>query len=516
MKILHYLLLLLYILVQGCNGDDSQTGLLEHDIRPPAVAGKFYPADPEKLRLAIEGYIKDADIWASPTGAQPIAIIVPHAGYIYSGQIAADAFKRATQNQDIDLVVILGTNHTTPGFDDISIYPKGGYRTPLGVAEIDADIAAQLTKSDKKCVFRPELHRREHSVEVEVPFVQHLFPRAKIVPIVVGTTDIDDCRRFGEKLAEIVRDRDVLIVASSDLSHYPEYEDAVDVDNKTLEAINTLDLEKLKSTIKEQMHRGISNLSTCACGEGPILITMAAANAMGVKHSFTISYANSGDAIIKDGSRAVGYGAVQFINPNSAQVSEGIVRTDFPPKECLLELARETIHRYLTTETLPLPRLKALFPNTWEGLRYNTHQGAFVTLKKNGELRGCIGHMAEDMPLQKCVGRMALSAAFNDRRFRPVELEELDDIEIEISVLTPFELVPSYKDIVIGRDGVVIKKGGRQAVYLPQVAPEQGWTREETLDHLCQKAGLPSGSWKEGAELYTFQAEVFSESEFEK
>ncbi len=513
-EIYFFLLFSLCILTQGCSGKDSTDTAAVEEIRPPAVAGRFYPADPEKLRLAIDGYIKDADTWTSPTHAEPIAVIVPHAGYVYSGQIAADAFKRATQRREIDLVVILGTNHTTPGFDGFSIYPRGGYRTPLGVAEIDADIAGRLLESDEKCVFNPELHRREHSVEVEVPFVQRLFPKAKIAPIVVGTTDLDDCRRFGRKLADIVKDRDLLIVASSDLSHYPEYEDALDVDKKTLDAVTTLDLEKVKSTIRRQMRRGIRNLSTCACGEGPILVTMAAVNALGVDQSYTISRANSGDAIIGDVSRVVGYGAVIFVKPNSVITDEPRERVDQPVKKCLLELARETIHRYLTTETLPLPRLTAPVPEGGKGLRYDALRGAFVTLKENGELRGCIGHMAEDTPLQLCVGRMALQAAFNDRRFRPVELEELDDIEIEISVLTPFELVSGYQDIVIGRDGVVIKKGGRQAVYLPQVAPEQGWTVEETLDHLCRKAGLPAGSWREGAELYTFQAEVFSEGEF--
>jgi len=498
------------ILTQGCQGQDKSEETVIKNIRPPAVSGKFYPDDPEKLRGAIDGYIKDAkDRWSFTS--PPVALIAPHAGYIYSGQIAADAYKQVMEF-DYDVVVILGTNHTTGGFNGISIYPEGAYRTVLGLTEINQDVTRQLIESDDICVFNPALHRTEHSVEVHVPFIQQLFPEAKIVPVVIGTEDIKACTRFGEKLAEILKPYKALIVASSDLSHYPEYDDAVDVDNKFLQSVIGMNLKKVKSTIREQMNRRIGNLSTCACGEGPILVAMAAAEAMGVEKATLISYANSGDALIGDYSRVVGYGAVVFggkptsttpIDPDNMSPTGSLLPSD---KVQLLNFARKTIHRYLTTETLPLPRNFSLSAQN--------KRGVFVTLNKQGQLRGCIGHMAEDMPLCRCVGMMALQSAFSDRRFPPVELEELDDIEIEISVLTPFELIPSADDIVIGRDGVVIKKGGRSAVYLPQVAPEQGWTVKETLDNLCRKAGLPKESWREGAELYIFQAEVFHEGEY--
>jgi len=374
--------------------------------------------------------------------------------------------------------------------------------------EIDNKITQKLLDADDNYSFNPAVHRGEHSVEVNIPFIQHLFPKAKIVAVVMGTSDLKQCTRFGETLAEIVKDHRTLIVASSDLSHYPDYDDAVVVDNKVLDAIVSMNPKKVQTTINQQMRKGMRNLSTCACGEGPILTVMAAAKAMGVEQAVKISYANSGDALIGDASRVVGYGAVVFGNLNNSpnlsegnkQTGESLNKTD---QKMLLSLARETIHRYLTTETVPLPR--GFSPSA------QNHQGAFVTLHKHNNLRGCIGHMAEDTPLYRVVGKMALQAAFNDRRFKPVTLDELDDIEIEISVLTPFKLVPCADDIVIGRDGVRLEKNGRSAVYLPQVAPEQGWTLEETLDHLCQKAGLPASGWKRGAKLYTFQAEVFCE-----
>lgn len=507
-------IILFCLLSQGCKSQPSSGKVEAKDIRPPAVAGKFYPADPEKLSAAIDAFMGDAR-HEFPLSSPPVALIAPHAGYIYSGQIAADAYRQA-MDFDYDLVIILGTNHTGGLGNDISIYPEGAYRTPLGLAEIDKKVSKKLTDSGNFCIYNPSVHRSEHSVEVHVPFVQKLFPEAKIVAVVIGTTDLSRLMVFGDHLAEVIKDSKALIVASSDFSHYPDYEDAKDVDGKVRRAIRSGEPQKVKSAIIEQMSRGIRNLSTCACGEGPILAAMYAAKALGSKDGYVISYANSGDAVIGDPNRVVGYGAVVFVKKNeyfdrnlllSRAIEEPPEVLSIDEKRMLLNLARETIDRYLTTETVPLPR----------GYTFsdNNNRGAFVTLNKHGNLRGCIGHMAEDMPLSRVVGSMALQAAFNDRRFPPVTLDELDEIDIEISMLTPLKQVKSADDIIIGRDGIKIMKNGQQAVYLPQVATEQGWDLEETLGHLCQKAGLPKNGWKNGMEFYTFQAEVFAEGELE-
>jgi AmmeMemoRadiSam system protein A len=172
-------------------------------------------------------------------------------------------------------------------------------------------------------------------------------------------------------------------------------------------------------------------------------------------------------------------------------------------KHSLLAFARETIRRMLTTETAPLARG---FPPA-----LGRKQGAFVTLKRKGQLRGCIGHMAEDQPLYRVVGAMALQAAFNDRRFAPIAEHELSEIDVEVSVLTPRRRVAGPAAVVLGRDGVGLQKAGRSAVFLPQVPGEQGWNLEQTLEGLCRKAGLPQGCWRDGAQLYTFQADVFHE-----
>ncbi len=495
----------------GCRADTQTESRPASEIRPPAVAGRFYPDDASTLKEILRDFMRSAE---TPKVDRPIAIVVPHAGYVFSGQIAADAFSQAKDHR-YDLVVILGTNHTTPGFAGVSIFPRGAYRTPLGDARIDEEIAAALTAADASFTFDPRVHLREHSVEVQVPFVQTLFPEARIVTAVVGEPDLDLCTRFGKALAGVLKDRRALIVASTDLSHYPNYDDAVAVDRHTLEAIVSMDPERVQETTRAELRRGIPGLSTCACGEGPVLAAMAAAKALGATRASQIRYANSGDVPAGDRSRVVGYGAVAFTNGaaggdiNAAAVAESTTSEtglSAENKKTLLSIARETIRQYLKSGATPHPR--DLDP------ALDQKRGVFVTIKKQHELRGCIGHMAADSPLRQIVGAMAIQAATNDRRFLPVSLEELPRCEIEISVLTPYAKVDGPGDIVLGRDGILLKKSGRSAVYLPQVAVEQGWDLDETLGHLCRKAGLSSDCWKEDAEFYTFQSEVFSEAEF--
>ena len=344
-----------------------------------------------------------------------------------------------------------------------------------------------------------------------MPFVQVLFPKAKIVTAIVGRQDLTLAIRFGQALARVLKGRKALVVASSDLSHYPPYSDAVAADRATLTAVASLDAKAASESIARQMKTGCPGLETCACGEGAILAAMVAAKAMGATRGRVLSYANSGDTAIGERDRVVGYGAVVFTagagGTDTAALDVPRVARDPQLSEAdkmdLLKLARSTVERYLTTGTLPLPRAST------PALR--AKQGAFVTLKKNGDLRGCIGHMAEDTPLAQVVSRMALAAAFEDTRFSPLRAEELSSLEFEISVLTPLAPVPGPGAVVVGRDGVVIRKAGHSAVFLPQVAPEQGWSRDELLDHLCEKAGLPADCWRGECQLLAFRAIVFGE-----
>jgi AmmeMemoRadiSam system protein B/AmmeMemoRadiSam system protein A len=485
----------------------------DNAVREAAVAGRFYSDSPARLRLGIEKFLQDA---VPVKVKDPVAIVVPHAGYIFSGQICADGF-REVSGRSYDVVVILGTNHTGPGFRKVSLYPGAGFRTPLGTAAVARDVVSALVAADPAdCVLEKALHEQEHSIEVVVPFVQVLFPKARIVPAVVGSPDAPMCTRFGQTLARVLKDKRALIVASSDLSHYPAAKDAAAVDKETLAAMTRLDPASLHGAIQKQMDRRIAGLDTCACGEAPIMAAMAAAKALGATRGVVVSYANSGDAAIStDPSRVVGYGAVVFTKGESDRNSEAQSQRSSVPatgalqasdKKALLHLARETISRVLLTDTVPLARG---FP-----AHLRRPQGVFVTLKKRGELRGCIGRIIGDEPLCKLVGAMAVQSALNDRRFDPLSADELKEVEIEISVLTPMKPVSGAGEIVVGRDGVLMAKDGHSAVFLPQVATEQGWNREALLDNLCLKAGLAGGCWKQRVRLSTFQAVVFSESEF--
>ncbi len=477
-------------------------------VRPPAVAGKFYPESASTLRLAIEQFMQDA---LPPRAKEPLAIVVPHAGYIYSGQICADGYNQV-KDPACEVVVILGTNHTAPGLRKIALYPGDGFRTPLGTAPVDGEIVSALLAASPDCVADAAPHVREHSVEVQVPFIQHLFPQATIVPAIVGETDPALFTRFGAALAGVLKGRRALVVASSDLSHYPSAAEAEEVDRKTLAAVPSLDPAVFQAAVQSQMARRIRGLDTSACGAAPIMAAMAAAKAMGATGGRVVSYANSGDLPIGDRERVVGYGAVVLgsgLAPEhgAAPAASGAGNALTPEdKKALLALVRETISRYLTTQMVPLPR--GFSPAAGEA------RGVFVTLKKHGNLRGCIGRMTPDRPLAILVGVMALQAAFEDPRFRPVTLEELPKLEIEISVLTPMKQVSGPGEIEVGRDGVLFQKGRSSAVFLPQVAPEQGWGRDEMLCNLCEKAGLQAKAWQEGGACFsTFQAEVFGEND---
>lgn len=510
LKLSYVIMIIGLFLATACQANK----VADSDVREPVVAGKFYSESPTRLRLAIEKFLQDA---IPAQVEKPVAIIVPHAGYIYSGPICADGFNQV-RGHHYDVVIILGTNHTSPHLQGAAIYPGNGFRTPLGTVSIDKSIVAALIKeSPTDSTLDRSAHETEHSLEVLVPFIQVIFPQARIVPIVVASQDPYICIRFGQALARVLKNKKALIVASSDLSHYPSQADANRVDQQTLEAITTLDPVAFHKIIEKNMNKNVPNLSTCACGEAPIMAAMAAAKSMGASRGKIIRYANSGDVSIGERSRVVGYGAVvlaadghkkETALPSQkksmpAPASSQLTSDD---KKTLLTFARETITRLLTTDTLPATG------NFSKNLQQP--RGVFVTLKKHGELRGCIGHMIADEPLGKIVGTMAIQAAFNDRRFSPLTAGELKDIEIEISVLTPMQKIGNASDILTGRDGVLLSKDGRSAVFLPQVATEQGWSREEMLDHLCQKAGLNTGCWKKGAQFSTFQAIVFNESEF--
>ena len=478
-------------------------------VRPAAVAGSFYPADRARLQGAVDAFLRTA----RPPGAEPpVAIVAPHAGYVFSGQIMADAWNQVAGG-DYDLVVILGTNHTRPPFDGVSVYDGAAYETPLGRAPLDREVSAALRQADPRFVFKPKVHAGEHSVEVQVPFAQTLFPGVKLVCAVVGRADPRLCAELGHALAGVVRGRRVLVVASSDLSHYPDHELAVRVDRGTLTALASLDPGHFLEVTRRQ-ERDHPDLATCACGKAPIMLMMTAAKDLGGGAATVVSYANSGDTALGDRGRCVGYGSVRVdrgrIGPDLAGLpGQKDVAGDGGPLapasgQWLVRFARRTLEQYLRTGTTPLARD---YPAA-----LGHKQGAFVTINtRSRRLRGCIGHLQADTPLAVTVGAMAVQAAVHDPRFEPMTAGELGQITIEVSVLSAPQPVSGPEAVVPGRDGVILSKNGRSAVYLPQVATEQGWNREQLLTHLARKAGLAGDAWRRGASFRTFQAQVFRE-----
>lgn len=474
--------------------------------RPPAVAGQFYPAEGPRLEAAVRGFLADA---VPCRHRRPLALVLPHAGYAFSGQIAADGWVQARE-LDPEVVVLLAPNHTVAPFRGVSVSRAAGYRTPLGTAPVDLALGRDLARACPEVVWRPEAHAREHAEEVQVPFIQVLFPHARILPCVLGSPDPDTARRFGRELAAVLRGRRALVVASSDLSHYPAQARAEAADRATLAAVASLDPDAFLTAVRRAEREG--GLDTAACGQGPILAALEAAKALGAASGTVLSYANSGGTVLGDPDRVVGYGAVMA----TADPPEPGVRGPGPPADAsgrtlddaerhkLLALARHTLEAHFRTGLPPLPR-----PASPELRRFG---GAFVTWRRKGELRGCIGRLQEQAPLALTVARMALHAALADPRFPPVAAGELPGLTVEVSVLSPLREVAGPEEILAGRDGVVMEKDGRSAVFLPQVAVEQGWDRDELLGQLSLKAGLPKDAWRRGARFRTFRAEVFAEA----
>jgi len=447
-------------------------------IREPAVAGKFYPGEESALRQMINDYIGKA----AKSGISNVkGLVAPHAGYVYSGPVAAYGFNELDPDA-YETVIIIGPSHYVR-FDGASIANVTHYRTPLGLVKLSPK-AKGLIEEDV-IVSVPQIHLYEHSVEVEIPFLQSVLTDFEVIPIVAGDVNPYD---LASVLLPYIDDK-TLIVASSDLSHYYPYAEAVSVDQNCVDSIPGLNFTGMKKCE--------------ACGKIPVLTLMSIAKELGWEGK-ALDYRNSGDTA-GDKSRVVGYVSVAFYQDASKQaLSKG-------EQGFLLSLANETLNVYLSSGSLPSIDPGKITPNLGKV------QGCFVTLSKHGNLRGCIGHILPQEALWLCVRDNAISAALHDPRFPPVGYDELEDIEIEISVLSVPELLlhDSPEDLLDKLrpkiDGVVIKYQGRQSTYLPQVwdsLPD----KNQFLSQLCLKQYSPADCWtKPGAEIYTYQAFVFHE-----
>lgn len=463
-------------------------------IRQPAVTGIFYPKDKEKLSRMIDSFLAKADTISLE--GKPQIIIVPHAGYEFSGSVAAYGFK-TLENKNYKRAIIIGPSHQSY-FSGFAISQADFWQTPLGKIKIDKNLREKISKNNNLIFISDNAHLNEHCLEVEVPFLQKINPQIKILPIIIGPYNPQP-----EVLASVLEeylDSSTILIISSDLSHYPPYEIAKERDGEVIKAILELDKEKFSTIVKDLDEA--NNLVTRACGEEAIKIGFILAEKLKLK-PYLLKYANSGDTN-GDINQVVGYASIAFLTENKNDIS-ALSQKD---KQELLSIARDSIDYYLKTGKILEVQTKN--PSLLKP------QGAFVTLKENGELRGCIGNLTANKPLAETVAYMAVEAAFGDPRFLSLEKEELSKIKIEISVLSPLKKINDpFTEIEIGKHGVLIEQGNRSGVFLPQVATENNWSLETFMDELClYKAGISPDAWKTGqADIYVFTAEVFSEKE---
>jgi hypothetical protein len=457
-------------------------------VKKPVYAGSFYPADEGALEKKIDGFLKAAELKCEKINSPLIGIMVPHAGYEYSGDVAAYAYNQL-RGRPYKTVIIIGSSHRMP-FRGISIYPSGAWATPLGKVEIDRKAAQTLMEQCKAIkVFSPAFEQ-EHSLEVQLPFLQRTLKSFKIVPLIIGSMDTDDYKKLSNALVKMLRQnpKETLIVVSSDMSHYHAYNIANQMDRSALKEIEKLNTDKLLD--------GLNNGGYELCGAQGVVALLMASKALNAE-SKTLHYANSGD-VTRDKGRVVGYGSVAFYYPGNSHTLNN------KEQKTLIIIARKTMDEYITNGNIPEFQIK-------EG-KLLEKRGAFVTLTKKGELRGCIGYIVPVEQLYRAVSMMAVAASSRDPRFPPVSVEELKDIHIEISVLSPLKLINNIEEVEAGRHGLYITRGNYAGLLLPQVAAEHGWNREEFLKHTCRKAGLPINAWKEkGTNIYTFTAQIFSE-----
>ncbi len=475
----------------------SSTSFSEPRIKHPNVSGQFYAADPTQLSKEIDQFFLKADI--KPYINHVDIVIAPHAGYVYSGGVAAYGFKAASQNK-YKTIIILAPSHYV-GFDGISVGTYDGFQTPLGVVEVDQEFTKKLIKINKKFNFKPEAFSREHSLEVEIPFLQKTFKNFKIVPVIMGQPDIQTLKDFASGLNRMIGVRkDVLIVVSTDLSHYHGDTAARKMDKQAIDAVKNLDIEKI--------WKGCRLRTMEMCGFVPVTAALIYAKQRRLKSVDVLKMANSGD-VSGDKDRVVGYSSMVIYNKE--KLENEVSSLSLQQKKHLIEIAKNTITEYVTTGKI----FQAKEPD----LRLSAVEGAFVTIHKKGRLRGCIGNIIGRRALYLTVRDMAIAAASEDSRFSPVKKEELKDLDIEVSVLSKPRAINNIDEIELGVHGVIVSQGPfNQGVFLPQVAKTTGWNKEEFLSQLCaQKAHLPSDAWKDPkTKIEIFTADVFSEKDVSK
>jgi AmmeMemoRadiSam system protein B/AmmeMemoRadiSam system protein A len=471
------------------------------------VAGAFYPANAAELSAMIDKLL--AQVYEPATADPILAAVAPHAGYPYSGPVAAYTYA-ALKGRGYKRVVLIAPSHYE-AFSYTSVYEGDAYRTPLGDVPVDKTFAAALVKMNHSIQFSAHGHEPtaaggEHALEVQLPWLQKVLGNFELVPIIMGDQSYEASRALGVALEKLIKKEknpgETLVLASSDLSHYHTYDQANTIDHKTLGALAAWDYFSMSRNFQ---WRGANQPGVWeACGGAPIVAAMIYAERMGANEARVLRYANSGD-VTGDKSRVVGYSADIFVKSHAAAATEPSFSLTDQEKSELLSLARLSVEH-------AVGQGKAYVPAASDSPLLNQERGAFVTLTIHGNLRGCIGYTAAFKPLYLTVRDVATYAALNDPRFHVVTKEELPQLEYEVSVLSPLRRVTDVEQIKVGTHGLIMKNGDKEGLLLPQVPVEQHWDRATFLEETCRKAGMEPDCWRdENTDIFSFTAVVFHE-----
>lgn len=464
-----------------------------HKNRKAQYSGKFYDADPTALIHTLNKYFSLAKPASVPN---VLAIVSPHAGYVFSGQTAASAFNQINTDKTYDNIFFIAPSHHFYG-NGIALFNGGNYETPLGELPVNFELQTKLLQEYPELFYEhSEAHYKEHSLEVQLPFVQYRIKHYEhIVPLIVTTHNIEQIRKIAQVLQPYFNEQNLFVI-STDWSHYPCHDDALMVDKETIDAVISKDIDKLLSLLDDT--DDIDNLHTRMCGSNAVILLMLLAQSNEYQFHL-IEYTNSSYSPYGDTDRVVGYAAIAVSKSNeqSFYFSEN-------EKNELLIISRQTLENYLKNGDIPS------FETNFENLKKN--YGAFVSLYHKEQLRGCLGKFTSNKPLYQTVQELTIASATKDFRFNPIEIDELADVKIEISVLSQLKKISDISEIILGKHGIYIKKGYHSGTFLPQVATKTGWSVEEFLGHCARdKAGIGWNGWKD-AEVFVYEALIIKEA----
>lgn len=478
----------LFVLLNAC------VYAAEKPIRNAEFADSFYPSSASELKNMVVALLDNISQAKKETA--PVALLVPHAGYAFSGKVAAAAYRHIA-GHDYDTVILLGPGHHKQ-IAGAAVWDHGRWQTPLGLVDVDNDLAEKLIQDNDFMTANRDAHLGEHSLEVQLPFLQLLQKKFKILPIVMNDASQENCLSVARALAALIQgtDKKVLLIVSSDFSHYADLDETLKRDEYAFDAIRQKDSLALA--------KGIQTGKTQLCGHAAVLTLLEVLKYFEPIQSYQ-EMSDTSASVTGDMKRVVGYGAYRFDRSQQSVDVSGVLPQ--PLRKELLNIARQTLESWILNKKIPQFEIT--------DISLMSPAAVFVTLNKGGELRGCMGGVVPDKPLYQAIQDRVIASAIHDPRFDEVRAEELDDIKIDISIIKDVRLISDSSEITVGKHGAMVhsKENSQGGLFLPEVATKYNLNREQFLELLCrEKAGLSASCWQDPTvELYRFSTEEFGE-----